>query len=466
MVALVSAVAWLAMVPPVLGLFKFLRTIRDQIDHLFLWLFLLCVYLIAYLRRTYADALREKRIVIFSERFVLYSAILVTVFFLYAHFASHIGWVNRERSVFWDILAEQFLQGRLYIPDPPYTHDLTMYEGNWYVPMPPLPGVLVMPFVYFLGVEDFDASYFSIFFSALNGILVYLILHELKARKWIELSQAGIFTLVGLFLFGTPHLWVGISGRGWFVSQIITVFFLALSIYSALRSRSPWVIGSFIGLAITARPNSLMTWPFVFAISMQLIKEKQGWVSLKEALSWSAKTALPILLAVATLFFYNYLRFDDFLDFGYANISGDPGIVTNVQTWGMFHPYFIRANLQAMLLEMPRFNPESRWLIEPSTVGMSIFLTTPALLYLFRFYPRDWWVIGAWVTVLFNVVLLSLYHNTGAHQFGYRYILDMQVPLFTMLAVGMKRKVPWHFVVLVLLSIAINLYGTNWFMNG
>jgi peptidoglycan/LPS O-acetylase OafA/YrhL len=98
---------------------------------------------------------------------------------------------------------------------------------------------------------------------------------------------------------------------------------------------------------------------------------------------------------------------------------------------------------------------------------MSIFLTTPALFYLFRRYPKDWWVIGAWTAVLFNIGLLSMYHNTGAHQFGYRYILDMLVPLIAMFAVGFSnRKMSWHFILAVLLSIAVNLYGADWFMNG
>lgn len=119
-----------------------------------------------------------------------------------------------------------------------------------------------------------------------------------------------------------------------------------------------------------------------------------------------------------------------------------------------------------MFLELPWINPGGRWLIEPSAAGMSIFLTTPALIYLFRRYPKAWWVIGAWTAILFNIVLLSMYHNTGAHQFGYRYILDLQVPLFAMLAVGMKEKIPWHFILLVVLSVVINLYGANWFMNG
>ena len=58
------------------------------------------------------------------------------------------------------------------------------------------------------------------------------------------------------------------------------------------------------------------------------------------------------------------------------------------------------------------------------------------------------------------------YHNTGAHQFGYRYILDFILPLMILLGFSLKKKIPWHFVALTLLSIAVNLYGADWFMNG
>jgi len=119
-----------------------------------------------------------------------------------------------------------------------------------------------------------------------------------------------------------------------------------------------------------------------------------------------------------------------------------------------------------MLFKLPFWNPGGRWFILPSATGMSVFLTTPALIYLFRRYSKDWWVIGAWAAVFFSVALLSLYHNTGAHQFGYRYILDFLTPLIVLLAVGFKKKTPWHFQLLVVISIAINLYGTHWFMNG
>jgi len=456
----------LAMIPPIIRFFKFLRPLSEQLDSLFLWLFILSSFLIVLIKIIYAEVVREKKAVYVVEQFVLAAVLFVVTFFLYAHFAALIGWIDKTKYSFWDLLAGQFIHGQLYLKDPPYTHDLTLYKGNWYVPMPPLPAILMMPLAYLIGGENISTSYLSMAFSAINGVLVYLILKNINDRKWIQISQSGILLLVTLFLFGTPHLWVGISGRGWYVSQILTVLFLSLAIYSALRAWSPWLVGIFIAIAMTARPNGLMTWPFVFAISMQILKENSGKIDLKQAFYWSIKTIPPIVMAIIGLLAYNYLRFENFLDFGYTTVNAGSDIVQNVQTWGLFSPHFIPKNLMVMFFKMPWINLKSHWPIEPSATGMSIFLTTPSLIYLFRRYPKQWWVIGAWGAVLFNMILLSLYSNTGAHQFGYRYILDMLVPLITLLAVGMSKKIPWHFTVLVLVSIIINMYGADWFMNG
>ena len=453
-------------IPPIIRPLSFLESVSARLGTFIGWVFLASLLLFIMLRVISAESLQKTQVVERLDQALTLTGLFLVTFFLYSHFADLIGWVNKTRYSYWNLLAGQFIHGKLYLENPPSNHDLTFYNGHWYLPPPPLPAILMMPLAYLIGAENISTSYLSMFFSAINGVLVYLILTQLNKRKWINISTTGIFILVTVFLFGTPHLWVGISGREWFVSQILTVLFLALAVYAALRSWSAWLVGALIAIAITSRPNSLMTWPFVFAIAMQLLKETRGKIDLKQAIQWSLKTIPPIALAVGGLLFYNYIRFGNFLDFGYTTINGDPDVVYNVQNWGTFSPHFIWTNLQVMLFKLPWIHLGGRWPIEPSSIGMSIFLTTPPLIYLFRRYPKQWWIIGAWAAVFFNVVLLILYHNTGSQQFGYRYILDFLLPLIALLAVGLGRKIPWHFVLLVLASVAINLYGANWFMNG
>lgn len=466
---------FLATTPPVIRPFRSLLSIHDRLSGFLSWVLIADLLAIVSLWLVSDESMREQRRKFKLDTFFVSAILLLSTVFLYYRVAVLIGWINKTNYSFWDLLAGQLLQGKLYLENPPYTHDLTLYNGRWYVPMPPLPGILLVPFAYLLGVEDLSTSYFSIVSSAINGVLLFLILRELVARKWIELSGFAMFWLIVIFLFGTPHLWVGISGRGWYVSQILTVLFLALAVYAALRSWSAWWIAAFLGIAMLARPNSLMTWPFVFAISMQILKEKQGSVTWNQAFTWAAKTVIPIALAIVVQLGYNYLRFEKITDFGYTTVNAGPEIVESVQKYGLFSPHFIPNNLYVMLLRPPRINwgtpwptePKGAlWPIDPTTTGMSIFMTTPVLLYLFRRYPKQWWVLGAWAGVLCNVIFLSFYSNTGAHQFGYRYVLDFLVPLMMLLAVGLGKKVPWHFVLLIFVSIAINLYGAYWFMNG
>jgi hypothetical protein len=451
LMAVTTGTALLILIPPVIRMFIFFEQIGRQIDGFLFWLFLASSSLALLLRTSCREYFQENRISHLIDRFLLLAALFLFVFFSYEHLLIWMGGANQSRYSYWNLLADEFLQGRLYLHHPPQTHDLTLYDGKWYVPMPPIPAVVMMPLAYLVGGVKINTSDFSIVFSAINAVLVFLILEQMVKYKWIRLSSIGLAFFIVLFAFGTPHLWVGIRGRAWFVSQIITVTFLALALFAALKPWSPWLVGIGIGLAIGARPNAIMSWPFVFAITMQILKERNGSINFKQMLGWSVKSAIPIGMAVAGLLLYNYARFQDFFDFGYITISGDPIITSNAQAYGLFSPHYIPANLMAMFLNLPAIRPGSEWPILPSTVGTSMFLVTPPLLYLFHRYERKWWIIGAWVSVFMNFILV-MYHNTGAHQFGYRYILDAILPLWVLLAVSLNGRITWHCILLLLFS--------------
>jgi hypothetical protein len=464
--SLVFGVLWVGMLPPVIRSIGFLELVSGRIAGILFWFFLTSLLLNLFFRSIQHEAVRENETIAKLDYFLLLAVIFFATFFLYEHILIWTGAANQSRYSYWNLLANEILHGNLYLRNPPQIHDLTLYKGHWYIPMPPLPAILMLPLAYLIGGENINTSDFSIIFSAANAVLVFLILEQLVQRKWIKLSRVDILLLVILFMFGNPHLWVGIRGRAWFVSQILTVTFLSLGVLATLRAWSPWLVGVFLGAAILARPNSIMTWTFAFAIMLQIMKETHDTINFKKIVVWSIKSILPIGMAVITLLVYNYARFENFLEFGYTTLNGDPVIVMNAQKYGLFSPHFILDNFKAMFLYLPWIQPAGRWLILPSSTGMSIFLVTPPLLYLFHYYEPKWWIVGAWTSVLLNMILLLLYHNTGAHQFGYRYILDAMVPLITLLAVALDKKIPWHFILLLLVSIAFNIYGAYWFING
>lgn len=403
------------------------------------------------------------------NRVLLPIGIFLSIFVLYQQMAIWSGQFHQSKYEYWDSLALQFTNGKLYLADSSIrnftTHDLTLYDGKWYVPIPPLPAILLMPVVTFLKPENLYMGDVSMLMAALNVLLMYLILKRLTAQKWVQLSQGTILLLLSLFAFGTNHLWVGIMGDVWFVSQMATVTFISLAVLASLWNASPWITGVLIGVAMLARPNSLMSWPFALGIAMQIKIDREKTVNFSNASKWALSSAIPIGMAVTGILAYNYARFNNFLDFGYVNISGEATIVKNAQAYGLFSPHYILNNLKVMLFGLPKMDMRGMWLIQPSLEGMSIFISTPALFYLFRSYENKWWVLGAWTSVILGTSLLAMYHNTGAAQFGYRYILDIILPIMALLPISIQKKIPLLFYVFFLASIVMNIYGSFWFVN-
>jgi hypothetical protein len=108
--------------------------------------------------------------------------------------------------------------------------------------------------------------------------------------------------------------------------------------------------------------------------------------------------------------------------------------------------------------------------LRPRFVGMSLFLTTPAFLWIFaglRAIRRDA-AVAATAAAAILALLPDLLHGTvGFQQFGYRFSIDAQ-PFLVALSLsgdGLGRMV-WRrlptvlFAVAIALSLAINLYAT------
>jgi hypothetical protein len=90
--------------------------------------------------------------------------------------------------------------------------------------------------------------------------------------------------------------------------------------------------------------------------------------------------------------------------------------------------------------------------------GLSIFLTTPALLYIFKARLREPMAAAAAIGILSVLVVDWMYHTTGLVQYGYRYILDVIPLLFILVAIGMKSiNIPAR--LLIFASIAMNVLG-------
>jgi hypothetical protein len=329
---------------------------------------------------------------------------------------------------------------------------------------PPLAAILMVPWIALRGFESMNTVVFSTLFGALNTSLVYLMLERFSAHNWTRLKTAGNVGLVGLFAFGTAHWYLAIGGEMWFVSQTLTVTLVALAVCLSASGRSAWWSGAALGLAVLARPNILMAAPFLLGIYLQRRQDAGKPIRWIDILRWGLPTGIPILAAGVILLFYNWMRFGNPLDYGYLTENVADFMATDLKNYGTFHPHFILRNLKVMFLALPKWSEFCQSYL-PSVQGLSIFLVTPVLVYLVRSLRRELWVLGAWLSILAVLVPLALYYNTGAWQFGYKYILDFIVPVIPLLALAAGKRIPWPMRLLILASVLINGYGVLWW-NG
>jgi hypothetical protein len=363
---------------------------------------------------------------------------------------------------YFNELAKSFLHGRLDLPNPPSMLDLTLHGGKWYVPFPPLAALLMTPWVAIFG--GLNTVLFAAVVGAVNVALVFLLLQAFAAQRWISLSPSDGLWLTALFAFGTVLWYMSTQGSVWFVAQVCTVTFVALAVFLAVYYNAPLAAGVALGLAMLGRPNLVLTYPLLFGIGIQHCLEEDTPDKRKYLLRWIILSGLPLALAAVSLLIYNGLRFGNLFDFGYATANVDPRVATNLKTYGQFNVSYIWRNIKVLLFSIPIWNA-ARNRITPSGEGMSILLTTPAFLYIFKSLRKSPILIGAWISLGLLLLPLITYFNTGWYQFGYRFSLDFIIPLFVLLAFGLGNKMSRGFKILIIASILMNLWGTAWFLN-
>lgn len=357
-------------------------------------------------------------------------------------------------------LAEAFLAGRLWIVPPPWTMDLTPYNGRWYVPFPPLPAVLMLPWVAVAGRDGVNSVFFSTLLAGAATALVFALLEAFARRGWSQLDWTDNLLITVLFGVGSVHWVIAVSGAVWHLGQESAVLFVALAALLAVTGRSPVLVGAALALAMLARPTLVLGLPLLAGITAQRFADSGVAVTSRSGLirlaRWVGLAALPLGVAAALLLVYNAARFGSPLDFGYTRQVLYDAHAAKLAAHGWFNLRYIPENAYAMLLALPRW--EDGW-PKPDWNGLSLFVTTPALLLLPRARRPPVVVASAWLAIVLLLIPLLTYYNTGYKQFGYRFSLDFMVPAVVLLALGVGRRLGLGTAGLIVAGVGVNLWG-------
>jgi hypothetical protein len=244
-----------------------------------------------------------------------------------------------------------------------------------------------------------------------------------------------------------------------------------------------FAIGLLFGLAATARLTVIFGAPFFMLVGAGTWARR----------SWSA--GLGAAIPVGLLLAYNLISsghlFHPAYEYqyrleaiGYPELGYEPD-------WAIEDPRYVPQNLGLFLLGGPAILPDvypagtgggerlctdtgaTRGLFDrdcpivmPRDVGMSVILTSPALLLvvpLFRRWGRSRLVTGAGLAIAWIAFVNLMHFSQGWVQFGYRFSNDFAPFTTILVALGIARLgVGFRTLGLVAASIAINAWGVYW----
>ena len=295
--------------------------------------------------------------------------------------------------------------------------------------------------------------------AAINPVLLFLLLRRLRERGYRSVdprrpvADRDVRRRLGLLLRFGHRAGVVHGARH---RHHVRIGYARAS----LDAIHPMLAGMCVGFGYASRtPMGFMVPFFVF----EAVRASGGWARLRKLrseglppglLAKLVRFAIPAGAILGVLLVHNYLRFEQFTEFGhkYLNI----GWQDRIQRWGLFNYHFLSRNLTCALLLLPRILTQYPY-VKISEHGMSMLLTTPALGYSAAPKEKSPLALGLWLTILVTALPSLLYQNSGYLQF---------VPLQSRLhhLPGHAARGGWPPVHVALqdpdrLGVAVNLFG-------
>jgi hypothetical protein len=392
-------------------------------------------------------------------------------------------------------LAASFLAGQLDVigGQPPGSNDwacfdtdthaicngvgFTRVRGNehWYISFPPFPALVLLPLVAIWGVGIPDALVWAIV-AGLAPAAIYLLLRRLRALRRSEREPVEDLLLTALFGLGSVFFFVAVQGTVWFAAQVCACVLLPLYLLAALGGAHPVWAGLALGALFLCRPTTAPFGIFFVVEALQAARVAGAatvpsarttgavgrlaaflsGIDRRRAAKLFGLFAVPIVLAVGTAMWMNEARFESPFEFGHRYLMirwrG------RIETWGLFSYHYLSRNLAVFFGSVPWISRFGYLTI--SRHGLALWVTTPALvLALFPKRKLDPGMRALAIATALVCVWNLLYQNSGWVQFGYRFSLDYMAGLVVLLAVGGRRVTGAGFLLALVLSIAVNLFG-------
>ncbi|MBF6604644.1 MAG: hypothetical protein IVW53_03585 [Chloroflexi bacterium] len=413
----------------------------------------------------------------------------------YNHFVwQAAAWLDGKTSIAFPVVGGGGAPGNDYFNDvEAILSSNGMPTGRGLLPFPPLPAVVLLPFVAVYGLAT-NEQLLAAVLGAFDVGLAFWMLGRLPVGRGVRVAVTMFFG------FGTVFWFAAEKGTTWYFAHVVAVGLCLAAVGLALggeltrpgRGRRfsldgrQFVAGMLFGLACTARLTIVFGAPFFLLVG-------SGGTWLRRGASAGLGAALPL----AALAAYNLAAsghvFNPVYDFLYRQEAVGYAFLGYHPDWAIEDLRYVPQNLALALVGPPDIAPTTLdfgarlctaagavrgWfdpacpIVAPNSVGMGLLLTSPAYLLATPaiLTRRPGRIVVAAIVAIVAIGFIDLMHfSQGWVQFGYRFSLDWAPFALVLVALGLarlSRSAPGRAIVigggLIAVSIAVNLWGVWW----
>jgi hypothetical protein len=426
-----------------------------------------------------------------SRRVLLATLVYLVCTSVFATFAGPERLVKHTAFNHYALLADAWLHGRQDLGGPPplYTqnNDFAEYNGKTYISFPPLPAMLMLPFVKLAGSpENFRDGQFILWLAGLAPAFLFLSLEKLRRTARSPRTERENLVLALLYAFGSVYFFTAVEGTVWFAALVVASASIALYTLFALDAERPVLAGAMMACVWLSRPTAIWM-SLLFALEAWRVSsggpaaspEGGGWRARLRALVGGldgralarryALFSVPILAALGFVAWTNWVRYGRFTPIYFDHEFLAVAWRGRMLKWGMVSYHYLAKNLGVALTSLPWLpaHGDRNAFGAPFKInehGLALWFTTP--LYLWLLWPRrlsddpqrKWLYVAVALSAAVPALMDLLYQNSGWRQFGYRFSNDYAVLLFVLLALG-ARPMGKLFTAAAAWSCAWNLFG-------
>lgn len=350
----------------------------------------------------------------------------------------------------WDsysLQAMSWLSGRLDMGKNYEWLELAVYNGKYYLSFPPLPSVVMLPFVLLFGEKTP-----SNLVSALYGIFTAMIAYKILKKAGMKRGGAVFFAIA--YVWGSNMLWLSTSGGVWFLAQGLNMLLLTACVYFA-QQKMRVAAYAMAALAVGCRPFSVCMFLPLMAYFYTADKDRP----MADRIGGQIRSLIiPAFIALCYML-YNYVRFDNVLEFGHNYL---PEFTESEK--GQFSLSYILPNLYNLLLRPVTLRADLT-LEYPLFDGFMFYIANPMFLIWFAAVVKDVRQkkldavrLCIVIAVLIELLLLCAHKTLGGWQFGARYTVDM-LPMALMYLLLKKDEPGGISAFIMAAGMMFNLYG-------